>query len=468
MKPQAPRSETRVTSKYWTDDSTARSRGKSLPAVGNKRAAPECDDPVQRAAEELRRKHAKTFDFIPAEPALEDRVQVKDEPTATTQPPSSPVRPESITTPSTSIGLLPPVASVEPPLLTVPVNPLPANPAPPPVELTSSTTLAKFSSPTVRVKPVCTPSGFDVSAQPQELTSPRTFHEEQAVISTLAHVCDRSVIEATINLVFRWGREVSNSSGEVDDLGIAYYKSIVARIDKRGIEPHRRAVVIDLLSSKYTRHLEDLKKRIGTLSASQLPLPSSPNHNRLVHPNGSLTESGNRNDVLLSRSSVPQGNDGCVAQNGSRHRLEEHIPDFQNIDTDQDTQPSPAKSFASTTTVAASKRTALPKQAFDVFQEAALAARNFTTEEKGEVAKFQTHVKSVWRKVQSCDREEWNELLRIRKTCTDVSVQSHGLLESQGFLGDFVPNYNLGTHLQQPCEAAPSTTGPTGSGMAPR
>jgi hypothetical protein len=119
------------------------------------------------------------------------------------------------------------------------------------------------------------------------------------------------------------------------------------------------------------------------------------------------------------------------------------------IDADQDTPLSPAKSLANTTTTT-SKKAALPKQPLDVFQEAALAARNFTTEEKGELPEFQRHIKLVWRQVQSCQREEWHELLRIRKTCTDVSTKSRRLLQSQGLFMHFVPHPELRTHAPHP------------------
>lgn len=94
------------------------------------------------------------------------------------------------------------------------------------------------------------------------------------------------------------------------------------------------------------------------------------------------------------------------------------------------------------------KKAALPKQPFDIFQEAALAARNFATEENGEMPQIEKHIKSTWRKVPSSQREEWQELLRIRKTCTDVSAKSRGLLESQGFLTNLVPD--LRTHDSHP------------------
>ena len=445
--PQAPENETRVSSKYWTDDSTTRLRDKSPSTSGKKRTAPECGDSADQAAEELRRKHLRTFDFIPA---LENVVEVKDEP-ASTQPPSEPPRPQSIAASSSSIEPLHPAAVVQPVLSAVPVN------------LTSSTTPAKSSSPKPKVRPACSPSGSEASFQPQRSTRPRSLREEQAVISALAHVCDQSVTEATINLVLRWGRGAPNPSGEVDDLGIAYLAGIMARVDNHGIDPDRRMAIVDLLCSKFTRHLEDLKTRIGTLSTPQLPVPSSPNLDQSVRPGGSATESDRRTHVSSARPLVPQDNDGHTAQGDLRYRLERQMNSAHNVDPEHDTQPSTAKSFASTTAVATSKKAAaLPKQPFDVFQDAALAARNFTTEEKGGLPEFQMHIKSIWRRVPGCQRDEWQELLRIRKTCTHVSAKSRELLESQGFLKHFVPDYHLHTHDSQLCGTGALAAGSTG------
>lgn len=462
--PQASTSEVKVRSRYWAGESRARTaRGRSLPARSdsNKRAAPGCDGLTGLAAEQLRRKHARTFDFTPAQDL---EVPVKDEQNAPTQttPSHSPLTltnrsqldlPRSTTGSPIPIEPLPPTA------------PVPLSPPPPPVKPSSSTRPTKDSSQTVAVKPAGRP--FDTESWikcRESLAETRSHREEEAVISTLAHVCDQAVTEATINLILRWGREAPHPPGESDDLGIAYLQGIVARIDKHGIEPDRRVVVTDLLTSKLNQHLEGLRSRIVTLRAPRLPLPSSPNLDRLVRPNGDATETDRQIVVPPSRSSVHQGSNGEITPSGSRHRPDYQINSADDIGTDHDPKPSPAKSLTGTNNVTMSKKVTLPKQAFDVFQEAALAARNFTAEEKGEMPEFQRHIKSVWRKVQSCQRNEWQELLRIRRTCTDVSTKSHGLLESQSLLMDFVPDYHLRTQHPRPHGTEPLTTDSVGPG----
>ena len=455
-RPQASASEKKVISKYWADECQATPflRGKSVPTLGNKRVAPECDDSNGLEAERLKRKHARTFDF---KPAHQDEVEVKDEPIST-QPPSDPPlplpkplqsnEPQSATDSSAPTEPLPPTVTppVRLPSPTVPVKPLPPSPPSPPFRLSPSTFPARSPSPIVVVKPACNPSNFEASMWCQKPSArPRNSCEEDAVIATLAHIRDEPVIVATINLVLRWGREAPNPSGESDDLGISYLKGIVARIDKLGIEPDRRVVIIDLLCSRYTRHLEDLKSRIGTLSAPQLPLSPPSSIDRPVDPQANVQEIDRRIEPSEPRPLALQGNDDYIAQNGLRHRLKQLTASVEAIYADHDAQPSTAKSLASATT-ATSAKAILPKQPFDVFQEAALAARNFTTEEKSELPEFQKHIKSVWRQVQSCQREEWHELLRIRKTCTDVSAKSRRLLQSQGLLMHFVPHPELRTH----------------------
>jgi hypothetical protein len=399
--PQASSSEKKVTSKYWAGEYQATTlRGKSVPALGNKRAAPECDDSTGLEAGRLRRKHAKTFDF---KPAHDLDVEVKDEPVST-QPPSDPPLP--LAEQPQSNGLQPtidPSVPIEPlpPAVTAPVRPIssavPVKPLPPssPFRLSPSRFPAKSSSPVVVVKPACNSSHFEASIRRQKPPArPRSPREEEAVIATLAHICDESVVEATINLVLRWGREAPNPSGKSDDLGISYLKGIVARVDKHGIEPDRRVVIIGLLCSRYTRHLEDLKSRIETLSAPQLPLSSPSSSDQPVQPGENAHESvahenDRRTDFLASLPSPPEDNDEQIAQNGQRqrHRLEQQTASAEAIDADQDTPLSPAKSLANTTTTT-SKKAALPKQPLDVFQEAALAARNFTTGEKGQLPEF--------------------------------------------------------------------------------
>jgi hypothetical protein len=299
-----------------------------VPALGNKRAAPECDDSTGLEAERLRRKHAKTFDF---KPAHDPDVDVKDEPVST-QPPSGPPlplaeRPQSnglqpTIDSSVPIEPLPPTvtAPVRPTSSAVPVKPLPPSP---PFRLSPSTFPAKSPSPVIVVKPTGRPSYFEASIRCQKpLTRPRSPGEEDAVVATLAHICDESVIEATINLVLRWGREAPNPSGKSDDLGISYLKGIVARVDKHGIELDRRVVIVDLLCSRYTRHLEDLKSRIETLSAPQLPLSPPSSIDQPVQPSGDPLENAHENDhgtdVLASLPLSPQHNDGHIAQNGQR------------------------------------------------------------------------------------------------------------------------------------------------------
>lgn len=270
VNPQASTRERRVTSKYWADECQPKTcRGKSVPAFGSKRAVPECDGSSHSTgveAERLRRKHAKTFDF---KPAHHDEVEVKDEPTST-QPSSDSPDP---TLPQTN----------------VPVEPLPPSE---PFRLSPSTFPAKSCSSVPAVKPACKSNGSsEIPIRCQEPpTRPRDPREEEAIIATLAHICDESVTEATINLVLRWGREAPNPPGESDDLGIAYLKGIVARIDKHGIAPDRRLVVVDLLCSRYTRHLEDLKSRIETLSAPQLPLSPPSSIDRPVQLGENATE----------------------------------------------------------------------------------------------------------------------------------------------------------------------------------
>jgi hypothetical protein len=327
MNPQASSSGKKVTSKYWTGEYQATTlRGKSVPALGNKRAAPECDDSTGVEAERLRRKHAKTFDFKPAAHDLD--VEVKDEPVST-QPPSSPHLPLAERTQSNGlqptidssvpIEPLPPTvtALVRPTSPVVPVKPLPPSP---PFRLSPSTFPAKSSSPVVVVKSACKPSHFEASIRCQRPPArPRSPGEEDAAIATLAHICDESVIEATMNLILRWGREAPNPSGESDDLGISYLKGIIARVDKHGIEPDRRVVILDLLCSRYTRHLEDLKSRIETLSAPQLPLSPPSSIDQPVQPGVNTRENDHRTDVLASRPLPPQDNDdGHIAQSGQR------------------------------------------------------------------------------------------------------------------------------------------------------
>jgi hypothetical protein len=327
--PQASSSVKKVTSKYWAGEYQATTlRGKSVPVLGNKRAAPECDGSTGLEAEKLRRKHAKTFDF---KPAHDLDVEVKDEPVST-QPPSDPHLPlaeraqpnglQPMIDSSVSIEPLPPAvtAPVRPTSSAVQGKPLPPSP---PSRLSPSIFPAKSSSPVVVVKPACKQSYFEASIRCQKpLARPRNPGEEDAVIATLAHICDESVIEATINLVLRWGREAPNPSGESDDLGISYLKGIVARVDKHGIEPDRRVVIIDLLCGRYTRHLEDLKSRIETLSAPQLPLspPSSIDQpvQRSENAHENVHENNHRTDVPASLPLSPQDSDGHIAQNGQR------------------------------------------------------------------------------------------------------------------------------------------------------
>jgi hypothetical protein len=344
VKPQASSSEKKVTSKYWAGESPSTTlRGKSVPALGSKRNAPECDDSTGQEAEHLRRKHAKTFNFKPAH-AYE--VEVKDEPVSTQPPSDQPLppsnQPKSTTlrpTADSSIPIepLPPTvtATVRLPSSTVPVKTFLPQPT---TRLTSSKFPANSSSPLVAVKPACQPSNSEASVRCQK-PSPKTrdFHEEEAVITTVVHICDESVTEATINLVLRWGREAPNLSGDNDDLGITYLEGILARIDKRGIEPARRVVVVDLMISKLIRHLEDLRLRVGTLSAPQAHLPlSPPSIDRPVQPGGSTNESDRRNDHLSSHPLVTRGNDGYITQSGLRHRLEQQMTSAEDIDTDQE------------------------------------------------------------------------------------------------------------------------------------
>jgi hypothetical protein len=286
-----------------------------VPTLGNKRVAPECDDSTGLEAERLRRKHARTFDF---KPAHQDEVEVKDEPIST-QPPSDPPLPlaersqwnePQPTTDSTDLTEpLPPKVTppVRLPSPTVPANPLPSSP---PFRLSPSTFPARSSSSTVVVKPARKPSNPEASIWCQKPSArPRNSCEEDAVIATLAHIRDEPVIVATINLVLRWGREAPNPSGESDDLGISYLKGIVARIDKLGIAPDRRVVIIDLLCSKYTRHLEDLKSRIGTLSAPQLPLSPPSSVDRPVDPQANVQEIDQRIEHPEPRPLALQGNE---------------------------------------------------------------------------------------------------------------------------------------------------------------
>ena len=360
MHPEASTSESKVTSRYWAGESpTTTLRGKSVPALGNKRVAPECDDSTGLAAEHLRRKHAKTFDFKPAE----DEVEVKDEPPST-QPPSDPPLPllgqpklDAIQSASDSSGPLEsllPTAPVRPPSSAVPVKPLRPSPT---IKLSSATCPANSSPSVATVKPARRESDSEASIRFQKpLPRPRNPRAEEAVVVTLAHIHDEAVTEAAINLVLRWGREAPNPSSDIDDLGITYLEGILSRIDEHGIEPKRRAVVVDLLVSKLIRHIEALRSRIGTLSAPQLPLSPPSSVDRPVQCDGDADEHDHRIKPLAPFSMSSQARDGYIVQNGLRHLLEQQMTGAEDIDTDQDTQIVPARPLASTATVATSKK----------------------------------------------------------------------------------------------------------------
>jgi hypothetical protein len=330
-----------------------------VPAIGNKRVAPECDDSTGLAAEHLRRKHAKTFDFKPAH----DEIEVKDEPPST-QPPSDPPLPpleqpqlDAVQSASDSSGPLEsllPTAPVRPPSSAVPFKPLRSSP---PVKLGSATCPAKSSPSVATVKPARRDLDFEASAPCQNPPpKPRSLREEKTVIATLAHIHDESVTEATINLVLRWGREAPNPSTDIDDLGITYLEGILSRIDEHGIEPKRRVVVVDLLVSKLIRHIEALRSRIGSLSAPQLPLSPPSSVDRPVQCDGDADEHDHRIKPLAPLSMSSQARDGYIVQNDLRHRLEQQMTGAEDIDTDQDTQIVPARPLASTVTVATSKK----------------------------------------------------------------------------------------------------------------
>ena len=362
MHPEASTSERKVTSRYWAGETSPTTlRGKSVPALGNKRVAPECDDSTDLEAELLRRKHAKTFDFKPAH----DEVEVKDEP-ASTQPPSDPPVPpseqpqsevpQSITNCSVSSEhLLPTItALVRTPSSNVPAQPHPTSP---PTKPSSATCPAKSPSSVATIKSARRDCDFEAPIQcPKPLTGPRTSRAEKAVVATLAHIHDAQVTDATINLVLRWGREAPNPPGDIDDLGITYLEGILSRIDAQGVEPQRRVVVVDLLVSKLIRHLEALRSRIGALSAPQLPLSPPASVDRPVHADGDAHEYDRRVTGPASHLIAAQAIEGSIVQNGLRHRLEQQMTGAENIDADQDTQTATAKSHASTATVATSKK----------------------------------------------------------------------------------------------------------------
>jgi hypothetical protein len=362
MHPEASTSERKVTSRYWAGESSPTTlRGKSVPAFGNKRFAPECDDSTDLEAELLRRKHAKTFDFKPAH----DEVEVKDEP-ASTQPPSDPPVPpseqpqskvpQSITNCSVSSEQLPrtTTAPVRPSSSTVPVKPLPPSP---PVNPNSATCPAKSPSSVATIKSARRDCDFEAPIQcPKPLTGPRTSRAEEAVVATLTHIHDAQVTDATINLVLRWGRDAPNLSGDIDDLGITYLEGILSRIDAQGIEPERRAVVVDLLVSKLIRHLEALRSRIGTLSAPHLPLSPPASVDRSIQSDGDAYDNDHRINTLAPHSMAAQAIDGSIVQNGLRHRLEQQMAGVENVDNDQDTQTVPAKSVGSPAIVTTSKK----------------------------------------------------------------------------------------------------------------
>jgi hypothetical protein len=324
-----------------------------VPALGNKRAAPEFDDSTDLEAELLRRKHAKTFDFKPAH----DEVEVKDEP-ASTQPPSEQPQsnvPQPIKTCSVLSEHLPPTvtAPVRPSSSIVPVKPLPPSP---PVNPKSATCLTKSPSSVGTIRPARRDCDSEASIQCSKLlTGPRTSRAEEAVVATLAHIHDEPVIEATINLVFRWGREAPNPSSDIDDLGITYLEGILFRIDQHGIEPERRVVVVDLLVSKLICHLEALRSRIGTLSAPLLPLSPPSSVDRPVQSVSDVDEETHRINKLAPHSMAAQAIDGHIAPNGLRHRLEQQMTGAEDIDTDQDMPTAPAKFPASASPVATSK-----------------------------------------------------------------------------------------------------------------
>jgi hypothetical protein len=332
-----------------------------VPALGNKRVAPECDDSTDLKAELLRRKHAKTFDFKPAH----DEVEVKDEP-ASTQPPSDPPVPpseqpqsevpQSITNCSVSSEhLLPTItALVRTPSSNVPAQPHPTSP---PTKPSSATCPAKSPSSVATIKSARRDCDFEAPIQcPKPLTGPRTSRAEEAVVATLTHIHDAQVTDATINLVLRWGRDAPNLSGDIDDLGITYLEGILSRIDAQGIEPERRAVVVDLLVSKLIRHLEALRSRIGTLSAPHLPLSPPASVDRSIQSDGDAYDNDHRINTLAPHSMAAQAIDGSIVQNGLRHRLEQQMAGVENVDNDQDTQTVPAKSVGSPAIVTTSKK----------------------------------------------------------------------------------------------------------------
>jgi hypothetical protein len=360
--PEASTSERKVTSRYWAGGTSPTTlRGKSVPALGNKRVAPECDDSTDLEAELLRRKHAKTFDFKPAH----DEVEVKDEPASTQSPSDQHLHsseqsqskvPQSVTNFSVSIEPLPPTvtAPVRPPSSNVQIQPHPPSPS---IKPSSATCSAKSSSLVTTIKPARGDSDSEASIQcPKPLTRPRTCRAEDAVVATLTHIHDDQVTDATINLVLRWGREAPNPAGDIDDLGITYLEGILSRIDAHGVEPQRRVVVVDLLVSKLIRHLEALRSRIGTLSAPQLPLSPPSSVDRPVHLDGDAHENDHRINTLAPRSTAARAIDGHIAPNGLRHRLEQQMTGAEDIDTDQDIQTAPAKFPASASTVATSKK----------------------------------------------------------------------------------------------------------------
>lgn len=103
--------------------------------------------------------------------------------------------------------------------------------------------------------------------------------ERSAIVATLVHVCDNTVIAAAVALVLRWARHPTLSChGDVYDT--TFIQNIIADLDDQGIEATRRASITAMLARPLQQQLESLRSSSESLSlclaSITTPQPSSP------------------------------------------------------------------------------------------------------------------------------------------------------------------------------------------------
>lgn len=307
--------------------------------------------------------------------------------------------------------------------------------------------------------------GLSKSAQAQR---PRhvAVTEESAIVSVLVHVRDPTVTEAAVALVLRWARETAAPSNG-GDLGVAYIQKVIVTLDEHGVASDRRAVVTGMLTRRLQEQLETLRSRIETISTPQPSKAATATRKPSELKSGRRTALGSRGVQTAARTA--DANDGQRKHKRIRVSEQPETSDFSSEDDVSEMAASRSKNISSThssvtstfkeneatsavakiptsaISTASEKKATMPRSALGVFLECALAARQFKPGENADETAFRKHVHSVWRKIpkESADKAQWQELFRIRRTSTDVSSRSRKLLECQGLLANFVPDYHI-------------------------